>query len=417
MAPSEAAVTTRVAVVGGGPAGMLLSLLLARAGVPVTLLEAHRDFERDFRGDMIHPSTLEVLDQLGLAGPLHQLPHAKLRVLQFVSAAGTHRMADFARLPTRFPYVMVMPQARFLEFLAGHARSYPAFQLRMGASVRELRIADGGVRGVVCEGPDFHGAVEAGLTVGADGRFSRVRRLAGLAATTQSPPMEVLWCRLPRHAGDPSDDTVLHFAPGRVVVVLGRERDWQIGCVVCPGSFAAMKAEGPAGLRRLIGGAVQWLADRVDGPGDWSGVNVLRIEADRAVSWHRPGVLLIGDAAHTMLPVGGVGSNCAVADAVEAANVLTRPLLDGRVDESALAEVQRRRARITSMVQRFQRVQQRVLGVALAASGPVQLPLPLRLGLRLPGIRDVPARIIGYGIRPARLETLSSPGAGVAARW
>ena len=216
--------------------------------------------------------------------------------------------------------------------------------------------------------------------------------------------MEVVWCRLPRHADDPADLTTLYFAPGRVVVLLGRERDWQVGCVVAPGRFSSLKAEGLDGLRRLIGDAVEWLSDRVGDLRDWADVNVLRIQADRAVSWHRSGLLLIGDAAHAMLPVGGVGSNCAVADAVEAANVLAGPLLRGAVERSALAEVQRRRERITAIVQRFQRLQQRVLGRALMASGPVQLPLPLRLGLHLPGVRDIPARIIGFGVRRARLE-------------
>lgn len=396
--------TTTVAVVGGGPAGMVVSLLLARAGVAVTLLEAHRDFERDFRGDMIHPSTLELLDQLGLAARLHELPHAKMRTLRFVAGDGVHEMADFGRLPTAFPYVMVMPQARFLDFLLEEARRYSTFRLVAGAAVRALSERDGLVTGVVCEGPEFHGLVEATLTVGADGRFSQVRKRGALVATSQSAPMEVVWCRLPRHADDPADLTTLYFAPGRVVVLLGRERDWQIGCVVAPGRFSSLKAEGLDGLRRLIGDAVEWLADRVGDLRDWADVNVLRIQADRAVSWHRSGLLLIGDAAHAMLPVGGVGSNCAVADAVEAANVLAGPLLRGAVERSALAEVQRRRERITAIVQRFQRLQQRVLGRALMASGPVQLPLPLRLGLHLPGVRDIPARIIGFGVRRARLE-------------
>ena len=327
-----------------------------------------------------------------------------MRTLRFVAGSSVHEMADFGRLPTPFPYVMVMPQARFLDFLLEEARRYPTFQLVLGAAVRALSERDRVVTGVVCEGPEFHGTVAASLVIGADGRFSRVRKHGELTATSQSRPMEVVWCRLPRHAGDPADLTTLHFAPGRVVVLLGRERDWQVGCVVAPGRFPALKAEGLPALRRLIGDAVEWLSDRMDDLRDWSDVNVLRIEADRVRSWHRPGLLLIGDAAHAMLPVGGVGINCAVADAVEAANVLTRPLLSGQVDESALAEVQRRRERITAMVQRFQRVQQRVLGRALATSEPVRLPWPLRLGLHIPVIRDIPARIIGFGVRRPRLE-------------
>lgn len=404
MATPAAAMTTTVAIVGGGPAGMMAALLLARAGVAVTLVEAHRDFERDFRGDMIHPSTLEVLSQLGLVDRLHQLPHAKLRTLRFVAGGAVYEMANFGRLPTPYPYVMVMPQVRFLDFLLEEARRYSTFRLVPGAAVRSLCDRDGIVTGVVCRGPAFHGTVEATLTIGADGRFSQVRRQAALTATVQSRPMEVVWCRLPRRAGDPADLAALHFAPGRVVVLIAREPDWQVGCVVTPGRFSTLKAEGLAGLRRLIGDVIPWLADRVGDLRDWADVNVLRIEADRVVSWHRPGLLLIGDAAHAMLPVGGVGSNCAVADAVEAANVLTRPLLNQHLDWSALAEVQRRRERITATVQRFQRMQQRVLGRALASAGHARLPLPLRVGLRVPGMRDIPARIIGFGVRRPRLE-------------
>lgn len=392
-------------VVGGGPAGMMLSLLLARAGVPVTLLEAHRDFDRDFRGDMVHPSTIEVLDQLGLAEGLHRLPHAKMRDLRFVSASGVHRMADFRRLPTPFPYVMMTPQAGVLEFLAREAQRYPAFRLVMGASVQELSHEDGVVRGVACHGPNFRGRVEAVLTVGADGRFSKVRRLAKMTATPQSQPMEVIWCRLPRRPTDAVDHTLLHFAPGRVVVLLGREHDWQIGCVVEPGRFARLKAEGVAALGTLIAGAVDWLADRVAALRDWRDVQVLRVEADRLVEWHRPGLLLIGDAAHTMLPVGGVGINCAVADAVEAANVLIAPLSEGRVLAADLAAVQRRREGVTAIVQRFQRVQHRVLRRALGATVPVALPLALRLLLGVPMVRDVPARIMAFGVRRVRLQT------------
>jgi 2-polyprenyl-6-methoxyphenol hydroxylase-like FAD-dependent oxidoreductase len=383
---------------------MMLSLLLARAGVPVTVLEAHRDFERDFRGDMVHPSTMEVLDELGLAEALHQLPHAKMRELRFVSASGVHRMADFRRLPTRFPYVLMMPQARFLEFIAREAERYRDFQLVRGATVQRLRHHAGIVRGVVCDGPDFRGEIDALLTIGADGRFSKVRRLAEVAARSQSKPMEVIWFRLPRQPRDPGDHAVLHFAPGRVVVLMGREHDWQIGCVVEPGRFAALKVEGLDALRNLVGEAVDWLADRVGHLQHWREVNVLRIEGDRVNCWHRPGLLLIGDAAHTMLPVGGVGLNCAVSDAVEAANVLAGPLRDGRVLPTHLADVQRRRERVIAILQRFQRVQHRTLRRALGATAPVTLPVPLRVLLGVPGFRDIPARIMAFGVRRVRVQ-------------
>jgi 2-polyprenyl-6-methoxyphenol hydroxylase-like FAD-dependent oxidoreductase len=221
--------------------------------------------------------------------------------------------------------------------------------------------------------------------------------------------MEVIWCALPRAGTDPQGACRLHFAPGRVVVLIGRADDWQVGCVVPPGSYAAMKEHGPPGLQAAIAGAVPWLADRVHALADWRSVNVLRIEADRVDSWHRPGLLLIGDAAHAMLPVGGVGLNCAVADAVEAANVLATPLLAGRVTDHDVRRVQRRRERVTAIVQRFQRMQHRVLDRALSAHGPVTLPLPLRLALRTPLVRRLPARLMGLGLKQVHVRTSAAP--------
>lgn len=396
--------TTTVAVAGGGPAGAMLALLLARAGVPVTVVEAHRDLDRDFRGDMIHPSTLEVLDQLGLAERLHALPHAKARHLRFVAGTQSADLVDFSRLPTRFPYVMVMPQVRFLDFLVAEARRFEGFRLLTGAAVAGLLDERGAVSGVSCAGPAFHGEVRALLTVGADGRASKVRRLAGLRATPQSRPMEVIWCRVPRVAADPVERLELHLAAGRVVVLIGRENDWQIGCVVPPGRYAALKASGADALRSLVGDVVPWLDGRLASATVGLEVSVLRIQADRVETWHRSGLLVIGDAAHVMLPVGGVGINCAVADAVETANALVPHLRTGQVPWSALADVQRRRAGLTAIIQRFQRVQHRVLDRALRSAGPCSLPWPLVAVPRVPGLRALPGRMIGYGLRPARVD-------------
>ena len=396
---------TTCCVVGGGPAGVMLSLLLARAGIPVVLLEARKDFDRDFRGDTIHPSTLEVLDQIGLASRLHELPHAQMREFRFNTPARVYRMAVLSRLPTPFPYVMMMPQSRFLEFIVTEAKRYPHFRIVMNANVQRLIEEDGVVRGVAYRGADGPCEVRAALTVAADGRFSRMRKLAALEAVTQSEPMEVIWLRLPRKASDPTDAGSINIGRGRVVALLGRVDEWQIGYIVAKGGYQKLKRDGAATLQQSIVDLVPWLSDRVASIQDLHEVNVLSVEADRLKQWYRPGLLIIGDAAHVMLPVGGVGINCAIADAVEAANVLTQPLRAGHVELRHLAEVQQRRERLTKIVQLFQRVmQRRGLGETLEGGKPFSMPLPLRIILRIPGLRNIPPRMLAFGVRRARLE-------------
>jgi len=396
---------TGCCIVGGGPAGMMLSLLLARAGVSVMLLEAHKDFDRDFRGDTIHSSTLEVLDQLGLANRLHDLPHTKIRDLRLVSRTGTHPIAVFSRLPTRFPYIMMMPQPRFLEFLADAAKKYPHFTLVMSANVQQLIEENGVIRGVRYKSPGGWVEVRATLTVATDGRFSRIRKLAALEPVTQSPPMEVLWFRLPRKPDDRHDEATVNVDRGRVVVLMAREHEWQVGYVFSTGDYQRLKIEGVTALQQSVAASVPWLADRVGLLNDWRLVNVLSVEANRLTRWYRSGLLLIGDAAHAMLPVGAVGINCAIADAVEAANVLAEPLRAHRVQDHHLAEVQRRRERVTRIIQRFQAVmQKRITNRALASAKPFSPPLALRTILRVPGLRNIPARIMAFGVRRVRLN-------------
>jgi 2-polyprenyl-6-methoxyphenol hydroxylase-like FAD-dependent oxidoreductase len=402
---SDEAPAPHCCIVGGGPAGVMLSLVLARAGVPVTLLEAHHNFDRDFRGDTIHPSTLEVLDQLGLADRLHGLPHAKVRDLRIVSPTGIYPLAVFSRLPTRFPYVMIMPQSRFLEFLTEEAKKHPHFTLVMGARVERLIEEHGVVRGVSYRGPEGWRDVRAPLTVGTDGRFSRLRTLAALEPVSQSAPMEAMWFRLPRRPEDRHDEATINVGAGYVLILLGRDREWQGAYVVAKGGYHRLKTEGMSGMQQAIAASVPWLADRVELLHDWHQVKLLSVEANRLTRWHRPGLLLLGDAAHVMLPVGGVGINCAIADAVEAANVLSAPLRAGRVQNRHLAEVQRRREWLTRGIQRFQAVlQKRIVGQALVSPRPFRPPLPLRVILRIPGLRTLPARVMAFGIRRARLE-------------
>jgi 2-polyprenyl-6-methoxyphenol hydroxylase-like FAD-dependent oxidoreductase len=401
--PAEIQETT-CCVVGAGPAGVMLSLLLARAGIRVTLLEAHRDFDRDFRGDTVHPSTLEVLDQIGLAERLHGLPHVKAPAFRTVTPTGVYTVLAFNRLPTPFPYMMIMPQSRFLEFLTDEAKRYPHFRILMGANVQRLVEENGNVRGVAYPKDGGWCELRALLTVATDGRFSRIRKLAHLEPVRQSGPMEVLWFRLPRRPDDHPDEATLNVGLRQIVVVLGRTQEWQVGVVLPKGGYQRLKAEGLNAFHQAIASTVPWLGDRVELLNDWHRVNVLSVEANRLVRWHRPGLLLLGDAAHVMLPVGGVGINCAIADAVEAANVLVEPLRTGRILDSQLAEVQRRREGSTRIVQRAQASQQKRIIRTLESGTPFRLPLPVRVMLRIPGLRNIPARVTAFGWRRVRLH-------------
>jgi 2-polyprenyl-6-methoxyphenol hydroxylase-like FAD-dependent oxidoreductase len=300
--------------------------------------------------------------------------------------------------------MMIMPQSRFLEFLVAEAKQYPHFKIVMGANVQRLIEENGAVRGVAYPSDGGWRDVRALLTVATDGRFSRIRKLAQIEAVSQSGPMEVLWVRLPRRPDDHPDEATLYVGMRQVVVVLGRTGEWQLGVVLPKGGYQRFKSEGLPNLQRAIASTVPWLADRVDLLNDWHRVNVLSIEANRLTRWHRPGLLLLGDAAHVMLPVGGVGINCAIADAVEASNILIEPLRRGRVLDGQLAEVQRRREGSTRIVQRAQADQQRRLLMALETGAAFRPPLPVRLLMRLPGLRNLPARVIGFGWRRVRLQ-------------
>jgi 2-polyprenyl-6-methoxyphenol hydroxylase-like FAD-dependent oxidoreductase len=375
--------------------------------VPVTLLEAHKDFDREFRGDTVHPSTLEILDQLGLAEKVHQFPHTKVYGPTFETENGPFQPFDLRRLKTKFPYILMVHQSKFLELLTAEAAKYPQFRLLMGANAYDLIRENGAVRGVRYQTSESEGAVRALLTVGADGRHSRLRHLAGIEPVKTAPPMDVLWFRLPKLEGDAKSPTGLmgRFGAGRILVVLDRDDHWQVALVFPKGQYPEVKAAGLDTMRRVIVELEPGFGEHVKTLQEWRQLSLLSVESSRCPRWHEPGLLLIGDAAHVMSPVGGVGINYAIQDAVVAANVLVKPLLEGRVEEQHLAAVQRQREFPTRFIQRFQAVMQsRVLAPVLGSKQAIQIPAIFRMLVRMPILRDLPPRVIGFGIRKVRLE-------------
>jgi len=404
-----AEVSVRCCIAGGGPAGMMLGFLLARAGIPVLVLEKHADFLRDFRGDTIHPSTLELMYELGLLDEFLRRPHQEFRTLGAQIGDEFVEVADFTHLPTHCRFVALMPQWDFLDFLAEHARRFPAFQLKMEAEARDLTVEGERVTGLLATTPDGDLRVKADLVVAADGRHSTLRERAGLDVLDIGAPMDVLWMRLSRRSEDPGQ-TLGRIDTGRILVMLNRGDYWQCAFVIPKGGIDEIRARGLPALREAVAGLAPHLRDRVDELGDWSDIKLLSVSVDRLRMWHRPGLLCIGDAAHAMSPIGGVGINLAIQDAVAAANILSPRLLQGSVAQRDLDAVQRRREFPTRATQRLQVVlQNRVIGRVLASTAKMSPPLAVRLLGRVPFLRRIPARLIGLGFRP---EHVSAPAAG-----
>ncbi len=396
---------TRCCIVGGGPAGMMLGFLLARAGVTVAVLEKHADFLRDFRGDTIHPSTLELMHELGILEEFLSRPHNEVRELSAVVGDTEITLADFTHLPTRCKFIIFMPQWDFLNFIVEQAKRFPEFQLRMESEVTDLIQEGEHVLGVRAKTPRGGLDVRADLVVGADGRSSVVREKARLEVTDLGAPMDVLWMRVSRRPDDPKQ-SLGHVNTGAMLIMVDRGDYWQLGFVIRKGAFDEIRQGGLPAFQDRIAKFAPILRDRVRELDDWEKIKLLTVKVDRLRQWHRPGLLCIGDAAHAMSPIGGVGINLAIQDAVAAANLLAGPLRAGMADENDLRKVQERReapARQTQRLQLF--IQKRVISRVLKSEQPISPPRILQWLQRWPILRRIPARAMGMGFRPEHVET------------
>src|SRR3989475_7602838 len=398
-------VSVRCCVAGGGPAGMMLGLLLARAGVEVLVVEKHADFLRDFRGDTIHPSTLEILHELGLLEDFLKLPHQEVHQLVVQVGEVAVPIADFSHLPTRCKFIAFLPQWDFLNFLAERGARYPSFGLRMRAEVVGLLEEAGRVAGVEVATPEGRLDVRAKLVVAADGRHSVVRVKANLPIETLGAPMDVLWFRISRRPDDPAVG-LGRFQVGRLFVILNRGDYWQCGFIITKGTFDGIQRTGLPAFRDSVAALVPFAADRVADIRSWDDVKLLTVLVDRLTTWYRAGLLCIGDAAHAMSPVGGVGINLAIQDAVAAANILAGPLREGALTIDHLHRIQKRRELPTRVTQWLQvAIQRRIIARVLDETRPFEPPLLIRLAARFPLLRRIPGWLIGIGIRPEHVKT------------
>jgi 2-polyprenyl-6-methoxyphenol hydroxylase-like FAD-dependent oxidoreductase len=399
-------VQTTCCIVGGGPAGMVLGFLLARAGVDVQVLEKHADFLRDFRGDTIHPSTFELMYELGLLDDFLRRPHQQLTEIGAAIENITVTIADFSHLPTRCKFVGLMPQWDFLNFVAEKARAYPEFHLRMESEVTGLTLENGRVAGVRTTTKEGGLEVRADLVVGADGRHSTVRKQAGFEVIDLGAPIDVLWMRIHREKSDPGQ-TLGRFHAGKILVTLDRGDYWQCAYVIAKGAFDEIKQKGLPAFREDLETIAPFLGGRTTELRDWNDIKLLSVSVDRLRQWSRTGLLCIGDSAHAMSPIGGVGINLAIQDAVAAANALAQPLLEHAPLDELCRGIQKRREFPTKMTQGVQIfAHKHFIWPALRHKTPVrQLPLLLRLLQEFPALRRIPARLVGIGVRPEHIHT------------
>jgi 2-polyprenyl-6-methoxyphenol hydroxylase-like FAD-dependent oxidoreductase len=385
---------------------MMLGYLLARAGVSVAVLEKHADFLRDFRGDTVHPSTLELIYELGILDEFLRRPHQELLKIGAQIEDFSVTVADFSHLPTHCKFVALMPQWDFLNFIAEKAKVWPHFRLHMQSEVTDLVFEGGRVAGVEAKTPEGTLEVRASLTVAADGRHSTVRRVAQMEVIDLGAPIDVLWMRLARNTDDP-DITLGRVREGKILVTLNRDDYWQCAYVIAKGEFDAIRQRGLPAFRDDLAKVAPFLSDGANELKTWDDIKLLTVKVDRLRHWSRPGLLCIGDSAHAMSPIGGVGINLAIQDAVATANLLWQPLLNGTLTETVIQKVQKRRAFPTRMTQRFQIfAHKRFIRPALSRREPLKkTPLPLRLLSRFPILRRIPARAVGLGFRPEHVRS------------
>jgi 2-polyprenyl-6-methoxyphenol hydroxylase-like FAD-dependent oxidoreductase len=396
---ADSTIITQCCIAGGGPAGMMLGFLLARAGVEVVVLEKHADFFRDFRGDTVHPSTLELMYELDLIDEFLKLPHQKVETLTGQVGAERLKMVDFRYLPTHCKFIALMPQWDFLDFVAQQGKHYKTFDLRMNAEATDLVEAGGRIVGLRAKTPDGALTIRADLVVGCDGRHSIVREKAGLQGDDFGAPMDVLWFRISRKDSD-STETFGHIEAGKLMVMLDRGDYWQCAYVIPKSGIERVRSEGLEAFRKRIVEMSPFLADRVGELESWDNVKLLSVTVDRLRRWWRPGLICIGDAAHAMSPIGGVGINIAVQDAVAAANRLVAPLRGGKVTDEDLKAIQKRRILPVRFTQQLQlTIQKRIISRVLEGKQQPKPPLLLKVFNIVPVLRRIPARLIGVGIR------------------
>jgi 2-polyprenyl-6-methoxyphenol hydroxylase-like FAD-dependent oxidoreductase len=394
---------TTCCIVGGGPAGVMLGYLLARKGVEVTVLEKHKDFFRDFRGDTVHPSTLEVMYELGLLQDFLRVPHQQLQYVSGVVGGFTFKAADFRRIPTHCKFVALMPQWDFLNFLTGQAKKFPTFDLRMEHEATDLVTQDGRIIGVSARTPEGTREIRADLVIACDGRHSTMRRAAQLPSREFGVPIDVLWFRISRRANDP-EQVLGNVNYGRALVLINRGDYFQAGLIIQKGSFEQMKEAGLDAFRATVARIAPYLSDRVDEINDWEQIKLLTVKLNRLERWHGPGLLCIGDAAHAMSPAGGVGINLAIQDAVATANLLADALRERRVTEELLNRVQRRREFPTRVTQAAQATAHKLFDLLFHNPGPVRVPWQLKAAMQIPGIPHVTGRLVGLGVRPEHIQ-------------
>ena len=396
-------VETTCCVVGGGPAGMMLAYLLARAGVAVTVLEKHQDFNRDFRGDTVHPSTLEIMYELGILEDFLNCPHQRITSAGGLYGDYAFKAADFSRLATHCKFTALMPQWEFLNFLAGKGKEFPSFTLRMQNEATGLIDERGRIRGVSAHTPDGTADIRADLVVGCDGRHSLTRSAAHFQVQEFGVPIDVLWFRIGTSEAMP-EHLLGNINYGRMLVLLPRGDYYQAGLIIPKGSFEQIKQKGLDEFRTTLLRMAPFLGDRVDDLRDWEQIKLLSVQINRLLQWYRPGLLCIGDAAHAMSPAGGVGINLAIQDAVATANILSDALREGRVTEELLAQVQRRREFATKIVQFVQVNMHKGLKTIFDNPGPAKAPWQLKAIVNIPGVQHGMARVLGQGVRPEHIR-------------